>query len=96
MHPQERVRFAVETARAVLEDRLDAAEAEAAMELQMEQLLPQLRSDRDAVTRSECESVATTLRLLGEQVNDHAAGLADHSAHTSIASMLGRMAQALR
>jgi hypothetical protein len=96
MHPSERVRFAVETARAVLEERLDPAEAATALALQVDQLVPQLRSDRDAVTRSESESVATTLRLLGEQVNDRGSGLADPSAHAEIARMLGQMAQSLR
>lgn len=96
MHPSDRVRFSVETAKAVLEERLDAAEAAAAMELQMEQLLPQLRHDRDMVTRSECESVATTLRMLGEQVNDRASIDGENDAHLAIARMLGQMAQSLR
>lgn len=96
MHPSERVRFAVETARAVLDGRLDPASAATALDLQCEQLIPQLRSDRDAVTRSECESVATTLRLLGEQVNDHGSGLADPSTHAAIARSLGLLAQSLR
>lgn len=96
MHPSERVRFAVETAKAVLEDRLEPAAAAAALEVQVDQIVPQLRSDRDAVTRSEAESVATTLRLLGEQVNDRGSGLADPSAHAAIAEVLGRMAQSLR
>ena len=96
MHPSERVRFSVETAKAVLEERLDAAEAAAAMEIQIEQLLPQLRHDRDMVTRSECESVATTLRMLGEQVNDRASTDGESEAHLAIARMLGQMAQSLR
>ena len=37
MHPGERVRFAVETARAVLEERLAADEGAAAIKLQAEQ-----------------------------------------------------------
>ena len=96
MHPADRVRFATETAKAVLEDRLDPSEAEAALRLQLEQLVPQLRNDRDSVTRSECEAVATTLRLLGEQVNDRASGHGDPGPHLSIAEMLGRLAQVLR
>ena len=96
MHPSERVRFSVETAKAVLEERLDATEAAAAMEIQIEQLLPQLRHDRDMVTRSECESVATTLRMLGEQVNDRASADGESEAHLAIARMLGQMAQSLR
>ena len=70
MHPGERVRFAVETAKAVLEERLTADEGAAAIKLQAEQVTPLLRGDRDNVTRSESESVATQLRLLAEQVND--------------------------
>lgn len=96
MHPADRVRFSVETAKAVLEQRLDASEAAAAMELQMEQLLPQLRHDRDMVTRSECQTVATTLRMLGEQVNDRASADGENDAHLAIARMLGQMAQSLR
>jgi hypothetical protein len=96
VHPSERVRFSVETAKAVLEERLDATEAAAAMEIQIEQLLPQLRHDRDMVTRSECESVATTLRMLGEQVNDRASVDGESEAHLAIAKMLGQMAQSLR
>lgn len=96
MHPAERVRFVVETARAVLAERLPAEEGAAAVTLQAEQLAPQLRSDRDAVTRSESESVATQLRLLAEQVNDRAAGLADPSAHLAMARAIGELAQVLR
>jgi hypothetical protein len=48
------------------------------------------------VTRSECESVATTLRLLGEQVNDRAATNGDPDAHLAVAQMLGQLAQVLR
>ncbi|MGY6499427.1 MAG: hypothetical protein ACXIVQ_00810 [Acidimicrobiales bacterium] len=96
MHPSDRVRFATQTALAVLEDRLDPEEAAAALTLQVEQTLPLLRSDRDAVTRSECDSVATTLRLLGEQINDRSAEQGHPEAHLSIAEMLGRLSQALR
>ena len=96
MHPADRVRFATETAKAVLEGRLDPSEAEAALRLQLEQVVPQLRNDRDSVTRSECEAVATTLRLLGEQVNDRAGEHGDPSPHLSIAEMLGHLAQVLR
>lgn len=96
MHPADRVRFATETAKAVLEGRLDPAEAATALALQIEQLVPQLRSDRDSVTRSECESVATTLRLLGEQVNDRAGDHGQADAHVAIAEALGHLAQVLR
>lgn len=96
MNPAERVRFVVETAKAVLDDRLPADEGAAAVTLQAEQITPLLRGDRDSVTRSECESVATQLRLLAEQVNDRGSGLADPSAHANIAQAIGEMAQALR
>jgi hypothetical protein len=96
MHPAERVRFSIETARAVLDDRLDPAEGAAAVSLQAEQITPLLRSDRNSVTRSECESVATQLRLLAEQVTDRASGLPAPDAHRAIAQALGEMGQALR
>jgi hypothetical protein len=90
------VRFAVETAKAVIEGRLSADEGAAAVVLQAEQVTPLLRSDRDSVTRSESESVATNLRLLAEQVNDKASGLSETEDHRVIAQALGEMAQALR
>jgi hypothetical protein len=96
MHPAERVRFAVETAKAVLEDRLGVHEGAAAVALQAEQVTPLLRGDRDSVTRSESETVATQLRLLAEQVNDRGSGLAETGDYTTIAKGLGQMAQALR
>jgi hypothetical protein len=96
MHPGERVRFAVETAKAVLEERLAPEDGAAAIKLQAEQVTPLLRGDRDGVTRSESESVATQLRLLAEQVNDRGSGLAEPDDYTDIARGLGEMAQALR
>jgi hypothetical protein len=96
MHPSERVRFAVETAKAVLDGRLSPDEGAAAVVLQAEQVAPLLRSDRDSVTRSESESVATQLRMLAEQINDQASGLAQTEDHTVMARALGEMAQALR
>lgn len=96
MHPGERVRFVVETAKAVLDERLPAEEGAAAVTLQAEQVIPLLRSDRDSVTRSECESVATQLRMLAEQVNDRASGLTDADDHLAMARAIGEMAQALR
>lgn len=85
-----------ETARAVLDGRLPPDEGAAAVTMQAEQITQLLRSDRDSVTRSEAESVATKLRLLAEQVNDQASGLSDPSAHLAIAKAIGAMAQALR
>ena len=99
MHPEERVRIVVETARAVLDERVDPAEAEQSIRLQAVQITPMLRSDRIGVTTSECEVVSTRLRLLAEQVNDHASGLPDPDtmrSHLVIAEVIGGMAQALR
>jgi hypothetical protein len=96
VNPGERVTFVVETAKAVLEDRLSAEQGAAAVQLQAQQLTPLLRGDRDSVTRSEAESVATKLRLLAEQVNDRASGLADPADYEAMARAIGEMAQALR
>ena len=96
MHPADRVRFAIETAKAVLDDRLDADEAEATLRLQLEQTIPHLRSDRDSVTRNECTAVATTLRLLAEQVNDRGNERGGGESNAAVAEMLGRLAQVLR
>lgn len=97
MHPAERVRFAVETARALLDERLDVDEGAAAVALQVDQVLPHLRGDRDSVTRHEAESVAGTLRLLAEQVADRGAADPVHGeAYRAVAAGLGRLAQALR
>jgi hypothetical protein len=96
VHPEQRIRFVTETARAVLGERLDATEGAAAVEMQAAQLTPLLRSDRNEVTRSEAESVATQLRLLAEQVNDRASGRPDNEAYLAMASAMGTLAQALR
>ena len=96
MNPADRVRFVTETARAVLAGRLEPAEGAAAVELQSEQLLPLLRSDRNDVTRAECESVAGQLRLLAEQITDRADDDPDGEACGSIARAIGTLAQALR
>jgi len=96
MHPDERVRFVVQTAKAVLAGTLAADQGAQAVALQAEQITPLLRSDRDSVTRSECDTVATNLRLLAEQVNDRGAGLNDPSAHVAMAESIGMMAQTLR
>ena len=80
----------------MLDDRLPASEGAQAVVMQAEQVTPLLRGDRDSVTRSESETVATQLRMLAEQVNDHGSGLADTSDYTVMAKALGEMAQALR
>lgn len=96
MSPGERVRFVVETARAVLDERLAPEQGAAAVTLQATQITPLLRGDRTSVTQSESESVATQLRLLAEQVNDRGSGLADPGAYVAMAKAIGEMAQALR
>lgn len=96
MQPADRVRWVVETAKAVLEDRVSAAEGAVAVGLQRDQAVQLLRQDRDRVTRRESEAVATTLRQLAEQISDRASGLPDPSDHLAIAAALGELAQALR
>jgi hypothetical protein len=96
VNPGDRVKFVVETAKAVLDGRLPVEEGAASVSLQAEQITPLLRGDRDSVTRSECESVATNLRLLAEQINDRGAGLAQPDAYVAMARSIGEMAQALR
>ena len=96
MNPAERVTFVVETAKAVLDGSLGPVEGAAAIGLQAEQITPLLRGDRDAVTRSECESVATRLRMLAEQINDRATVGADPEPFQAMARDIGAMAQALR
>jgi hypothetical protein len=96
MHPATRATFVMETAKAVLAERLPAEEGAAAIQLQAEQITPLLRGDRDTVTRAECESVATTLRMLAEQVNDRASGRPDPEPYLLMARTIGAMAQALR
>lgn len=96
MNPAERVRFVVETARAVLDDRLDPQQGATSVAMQAEQITSLLRTDRTSVTQSECDSVATQLRMLAEQVNDRGSGLTDPSAYVDMATAIGSMAQALR
>ena len=96
MHPGERVRIVVETARAVLDGRLDAEAGVQTLLIQEEQIGPYLRSDRIDVTQSEADSVALTLRRLGEQIADQRD--ADRSPESSLelARILGSLAQTLR
>lgn len=90
------MRWVTETARAVVDGRMSAAEGAVAVRLQRDQTVELLRHDRDRVSRRESEAVATTLRLLAEQVSDQASGLADPGNHLAIAAALGELAQALR
>ncbi len=96
MHPHERVRIVTETARAVLEDRLDVATAARTLALQQDQIVSRLRSDRLAVTQAEADTVALTLRRLAEQVSDRTEALDDRAASLAMAEILGELAQALR
>ena len=96
MHPRERVRIVTETARAVLESRLDALTAAQTLAMQQTQIESRLRSDRLDVTQAESDEVALTLRRLAEQVSDgiHTAEEAGHRAE--MARILGELAQTLR
>jgi hypothetical protein len=96
MHPSERVRIVTETARAVLEERLDAATAARTLALQQEQIGSRLRTDRIDVTQAEADTVALTLRRLAEQVSDRAAAGSDPEPNLEMARILGELAQTLR
>lgn len=96
VHPSERVRFVVETAKQVIDGGLPVEAGAAAVTLQAEQITPFLRADRETATRSECDSIATNLRRLAEEVNDKSSGHADPEAYLTIAKAIGEMAQALR
>ena len=96
MHPSERVRIVTETARAVLEDRLDPGRGAQTLALQQEQIGSRLRADRIDVTQAEADEVALTLRRLAEQVSDHASLQPDPDAHVEMARILGEIAQTLR
>jgi hypothetical protein len=96
MHPAERVRIVTETARAVLESRLDAATGAQTLALQQNQIGPRLRSDRIDVTQAEADAVALTLRRLAEQVSDLAPTKSDSDASLEMARILGELAQSLR
>jgi hypothetical protein len=96
VHPGERVRIITETARAVLEDRLDPATGARTLAMQQEQIAGRLRSDRIDVTQAEADSVALTLRRLGEQVADRASAQPDPTPYVEMARTLGELAQTLR
>ncbi len=96
MHPSERVRIVTETARAVLEDRLDASVGARTLALQQDQIVDRLRSDRIDVTQAEADEVALTLRRLAEQVSDQAVTGDDVEPRAEVARILGELAQALR
>ncbi len=96
MHPAERVRIVTETARAVLEQRLDPSAGATALLLQQEQIGARLRSDRIDVTQAEADAVALTLRRLAEQVSDLASAGPDPEPNREMARVLGELAQSLR
>jgi hypothetical protein len=96
VHPSERVRIVTETARAVLDGRLDAGAGAQTLLLQQDQIVARLRSDRIDVTQAEADTVALTLRRLAEQVSDRAPLEADPEPSLEIARILGELAQALR
>jgi hypothetical protein len=96
VHPNERVRIVTETARAVLEDRLDAEVGAKTLALQQLQIGDRLRSDRIDVTQAEADQVALTLRRLAEQVSDQALTGDDAAPRAEVARILGELAQTLR
>ena len=85
----------VETARAVLQDRLDPGVAAATLALQQQQIGTRLRADRLDVTQAEADAVALTLRRLAEQINDRSPDDPD-PATLETARILGELAQSLR
>lgn len=96
-HPSDRVSWIIETARAVIDGRVDVAEAARAAEVQADQLADLLRSDRNSVPQRESDAVATRLRLFAEQVSDLAASSPERAAsHEALAAALGQLAQVLR
>jgi len=96
-HPADRVGWMVETARAVIDGRVDVGEAARAAEVQFDQLADLLRSDRNSVPQRESDAVATRLRLYAEQVSDLASSSPERAAeHEALAGALARLAQVLR
>ena len=95
MHPSERVRIVTETARAVLDGRLDAAVGAQTLAMQQDQIGSRLRSDRIDVTQAEADVVALTLRHLAEQVSD-LVPTDPAPAYGEMARILGELAQTLR
>jgi hypothetical protein len=96
VHPAERTRIVIETARAVLEGRLEAGHGAQTLALQEEQIAAHLRSDRIDVTQSEADAAALTLRRLGEQISDLPSTEHDPEALVEMARILGTLAQTLR
>ena len=84
-----------QTAREVLRGDLAPEVGAQVLGLQCEQIGELLRSDRNDVTRSEAETVALTLRRLGEQISDAGRGT-DGMHYQDMAAHLGALAQMLR
>lgn len=96
VHPAERTRIVVETARAVLDGRLDAVQGATTLAIQEQQIASHLRSDRIDVTQAEADAAALTLRRLGEQISDLPPTEHDPEALVEMARILGSLAQTLR
>jgi len=96
VHPGQRLRIVTETARAVLDGRLDAESGAATLGMQQQQIVDRLRSDRIDVTQAEADEVALTLRRLAEQVSDRVGDAAEVEHRAEIARILGELAQSLR
>lgn len=96
MHPGQRLRIVTETARAVLDGRLDAETGAATLGMQQHQIVDRLRSDRIDITQAEADEVALTLRRLAEQVSDRVGGADEVEHRAEIARILGELAQSLR
>jgi hypothetical protein len=86
----------IETAKAVIEGRVDVADAARSAELQFDQLADLLRADRNSVPQRESDAVATRLRLYAEQVSDLAGTAERPDDHLALAGALARLAQTLR
>jgi len=96
VHPERRLRIVTETARAVLDGRLDPRDGASTLTMQQAQITERLRSDRIDVTQAEADQVALTLRRLAEQVTDRGGSPDAVEAQQEIARILGELAQTLR
>ena len=95
-HPSERVAWMIETAKAVIDGRVDVGAAAESAQVQVDQLAELLRGDRNSVPQRESDAVATRLRLYAEQISDLAVESGRPDEHQALAEALGRLAQVLR
>ena len=95
MHPTERTRIVVETARAVLDGRLGRRPGRATLAIQEQQIAPHLRSDRIDVTQSEADAAALTLRRWASRSRTSRPSTTTESL-VEMARILGSLAQTLR